>query len=167
MKVLVADDDLTSRHMLGLILGRLGYTMVETVNGESAWTALNDVDPPELAIVDWMMPKLSGDELCHRLRARPIAPPLYIIMLTCKSGKDDIVKALNAGADDYIVKPFNVNELQARIKGGERVLALQHELIAARRELQSLKPAVPPPLPTRTPHSVAKAIPLGADAIAR
>jgi PleD family two-component response regulator len=167
VRVLVADDDATSRHMLELILGRLGYEVVETVNGENAWAALNDVDPPELAVLDWMMPKTSGDDLCRMLRSRPNAAPLYIIMLTAKSGKDDIVKALGAGADDYIVKPFNVNELHARIKRGERVLALQHELIAARREIQSLKAAIPPPLPRATLPSLVRAIPLGAGAVAR
>ena len=167
MRVLIAEDDASSRRMLDLILGRLKYEVVETANGESAWGALNDVEPPEMAVLDWMMPKVSGDDLCRRLRSRPNAAPLYIIMLTAKSGKDDIVKALDAGADDYIVKPFNVNELHARLKRGERTLALQHDLIAAHREIQRLQAMLPPPLPHANRPPVVRAIPLGIGVVAR
>ena len=160
MRVLIAEDDASSRRMLDLILGRLKYEVVETANGESAWGALNDVEPPEMAVLDWMMPKVSGDDLCRRLRSRPNAAPLYIIMLTAKSGKDDIVKALDAGADDYIVKPFNVNELHARLK-------LQHDLIAAHREIQRLQAMLPPPLPHANRPPVVRAIPLGIGVVAR
>lgn len=132
MRVLIAEDDPTSRRILQLMVGRFNYEVVETVNGENAWEILTGENPPELAIIDWMMPRLAGDDLCRKLRGRPNARPLYIIMLTCKSEPDDIAKALSQGVDDYIVKPFNVNELKARLKCGERSILRQHELKANR-----------------------------------
>jgi DNA-binding response OmpR family regulator len=128
MKILVADDDLTSRRLLESILAKLHYETTLCVDGKQAWEILQDKDAPKLAILDWMMPEMDGVEVCRRLREIDTRNPVYIILLTALSKKEDIVKGLDAGANDYVIKPFNHNELQARINVGVRVVNLQEEL---------------------------------------
>ncbi|MBW2455836.1 MAG: diguanylate cyclase [Deltaproteobacteria bacterium] len=128
MRTLIAEDDLTSRTMLAAVLSKCGYEVVETVDGHGAWEALQRADAPQLVILDWMMPGMDGLEVCRKLRAMDTDCPPYVIMLTALADKERLVTALNAGADDYMVKPFEIAELQARIAVGARIVNLQQRL---------------------------------------
>ena len=135
MKVLVAEDDLTSRTILTAILQKWGYEVVPAVNGEKALEILHQPDAPRLALLDWSMPGLSGVEVCSHLRKNQTNDSIYIIILTAKSEKKNIVEGLNAGANDYIVKPYDNDELQARINVGRRMVEIQSELENAKSAL--------------------------------
>jgi len=135
MKVLVAEDDLTSRTILTAILQKWGYEVVSAVDGEQALEVLQQPDAPKLALLDWSMPGLSGVEVCSRLRDKQINDSIYIIILTAKSEKKNIVEGLNAGANDYIIKPYDNDELQARINVGKRMVEIQSELENAKSAL--------------------------------
>lgn len=136
MKILVAEDDLTSRTMLTAVLTKSGHEVVETTNGAEAWEHLQRLNAPTVAILDWMMPKMHGLEVVQRVRALPVSLPPYIILLTTKGEKSDIVEGLDAGANDYLAKPFDVGELRARVQVGVRMLQLQERLAKQIRELQ-------------------------------
>jgi phosphoserine phosphatase RsbU/P len=136
MKVLIAEDDATSRVILKAILNKWGYEVVETCNGDEAWQALSANGAPRLAILDWMMPGISGEAICHKLRQTKSLTPTYIILLTSKRTKEDVVAGLEAGANDYIRKPFDREELHARVKVGERVVELETSLAERIRELE-------------------------------
>lgn len=136
MKVLIAEDDVVSRRMLQVFLMRWGYQVVVANDGAEAWRVLESGDPPRLAIIDWMMPVMDGIEICRRLREAQQALPAYIILLTARGGNEDIVRGLDAGADDYIVKPFNREELRARVRVGVRILELQNSLVGRVGELE-------------------------------
>lgn len=127
-RILLAEDDLTSRRMLQSILTRWGFEVVAAGDGNEAWQALNEPDHPQLAVLDWMMPGMDGLEVVHRLRERNTSEPPYVIILTSRDEKKFIAEALNAGADDYITKPYNNDELLARIGVGLRVTSLQSAL---------------------------------------
>lgn len=127
MKILIAEDDPVSRCILEVTLAKWGFEVISTSDGHQALEALQSQEPA-IAVLDWMMPGLDGAEVCRRARAIPTATPTYLIMLTAKSEKDDIVEGFDAGADDYITKPFNRVELRARIKVGVRVTDLQRSL---------------------------------------
>ena len=105
-------------------------------DGTEAWERLQQSDPPDLLILDWMMPGIDGIELCRRIRQRNQDPYQYILLVTGKDGKQDVVKGLEAGADDYLTKPFDLGELKARVWTGKRILSLQRELIQAREDLR-------------------------------
>ena len=135
MKVLVAEDDLTSRTILTAILQKWGYEVISAVDGEQALEMLQQPDAPKLALLDWSMPGLSGVEVCSRLRDKQINDSIYIIILTAKSEKKNIVEGLNAGANDYIIKPYDNDELQARINVGKRMVEIQSELENAKSAL--------------------------------
>jgi DNA-binding response OmpR family regulator len=135
-RILIADDDLVSRRLVQVTLVNWGYEVVVTSDGTEAWQALTAPDAPPLAILDWMMPGLDGRELCYRIRERGAVEPTYIILLTAKSEKEDIAVGLEAGADDYLTKPFDRVELRARVRAGLRVLELQRQLAARVRELE-------------------------------
>lgn len=128
MRVLIAEDDLVSRRVLQATLTRLGYDPIVTEDGAQAWEVLNGVDPPQLAVLDWMMPELDGVEVCRRVRERGAGSYTYIILLTAKGQKSDVVAGLDSGADDYLTKPFDPYELKARIHTGERIVALEQAL---------------------------------------
>jgi len=128
MKILIAEDDMTSRTMLHTVLTRWGYDVICVNDGEEAWTALQEPKGPSLAVLDWEMPGLDGAELCRRLRAQERKAPLYLILLTSRGEPEDIVQGLEAGADDYIAKPYNNAELKARVDVGRRMLLLQEEM---------------------------------------
>ena len=136
MKILIAEDDLTSRCMLEGILAKWDFEVLATVDGNEAWEKLRDPDPPQLAILDWMMPGMDGVEVCRRLRGVNTANPTYVILLTALGSKEDIVKGLSAGADDYLTKPFDNDELHARIDVGRRFVELQASLVQRVVELQ-------------------------------
>jgi diguanylate cyclase (GGDEF)-like protein len=136
MKILVADDDAVARRVLEGFLRKWGYELVMTRDGEEAWRALEGEDAPQLAILDWMMPGLDGLEVCRRIRERKSEPYVYALLLTAKGQKQDVVEGLNAGADDFLSKPFEAGELQARLRSGRRILALQGALISARDALR-------------------------------
>ncbi len=136
MKVLIAEDNAVSRLTLRSSLRKWGYEVIETTNGEEAWALLSGPDAPHLAILDWMMPGLDGVQLCRRVRADGREPYVYLILLTSRDDRDDVVAGLDAGADDYIVKPWNAQELRVRVRAGERICQLQAELVAARESLR-------------------------------
>lgn len=137
MRILIAEDDLTSRTALCGLLRESGHTVVDHKNGVEAWKTMQKDDAPKLAIVDWMMPEMDGLELCENIRTADTTEPPYIIMLTAKSDNKDIVRALNAGADDYVTKPYDPQELNARINVGIRMLNLQQRLSNKVRELEN------------------------------
>jgi phosphoserine phosphatase RsbU/P len=128
MKILIAEDDRMSCHLLQNNLKKWGHEVAVTNNGTDAWNALNEADAPHLAILDWMMPGMDGVEICRRLREVEQQVPVYVILLTAKGRKADIVEGLIAGANDYVTKPFDREELQARIRVGQTVIELQQKL---------------------------------------
>lgn len=129
MRILIAEDDAISRTTLRTVLSKKGYEVVETTDGVQAWVALQEPEPPSLLILDIMMPHMDGLELCRRIRSQETLNPPYIILLTAKTGTEDIVQGLEAGANDYVTKPFNFEELIARINVGQRMLTLQSEYL--------------------------------------
>jgi DNA-binding response OmpR family regulator len=136
VRILIAEDDAVSRRLLETTLIKWGYEPMGTTDGLQALEVLSQPDAPSLAILDWMMPGMDGAEVCRRARSQGADRLLYIILLTAKSRKQDIVQGLTAGADDYIIKPFDRAELKARISTGERILRLQAELAARVKELE-------------------------------
>lgn len=137
MKILIAEDDEVSRRILQLTLAAAGHEVITTQNGAAAWAILEKDDSPSLAILDWMMPDMDGLEVCRLARRQKSVTPVYIILLTAKGNKADVVQGLEAGANDYILKPFNRAELNARITVGETVINLQHNLAARVGELEN------------------------------
>jgi DNA-binding response OmpR family regulator len=135
-RILIADDDRTSTMVLGRTLEQWGFDVVVAHDGIEAWEHITGAQPPALAIVDWMMPGLDGIELCQRIRATPLRAPLYVILLTKRASRQDLVAGLEAGADDYLTKPFDRDELRARIHVGQRTLGL----IANIKQLSGLLP---------------------------
>lgn len=136
MKVLIADDSTLSQKLLQVHLRNWGYESVSVSDGAAAWDILQKDDAPRLVILDWMMPEMDGVEVCRRVRAANAEPYIYIILLTGKDDRADIVNGLQAGADDYICKPFDLHELDVRLRAGKRIVDLQSELIAAREQLR-------------------------------
>ncbi len=124
MKVLVAEDDPGYRRMLEVTFSRWGYDVVACSNGLQAWDRLKEEDPPKLAVLDWMMPGLDGPDLCRRIRASPDLSSIYVILLTARDTRDDMIEGLDAGADDLVSKPFDGTMLAARVRVGERLAGL-------------------------------------------
>ena len=135
MRILIAEDDFTSRIMLAAVLKKNGYEVDTTANGQEAWETMQKPDAPRLAILDWMMPKMDGLEVVRQIRAWPTEQPPYLIMLTTKSEKTDIIAGLDAGANDYLAKPFDAGELRARIEVGRRMVEMQDALLESRGAL--------------------------------
>jgi CheY-like chemotaxis protein len=134
-KILVADDDRVTCRLLQARLSSWGFEVQVASDGQEAWRCLVEPDGPRLAILDWMMPGIDGVELCRRLRARGSDPYVYVILLTAKVQSADLAAGFEAGADDYIPKPFQQVELRARLQAGERILGLQQSLADKVREL--------------------------------
>lgn len=128
MRVLIADDDIISRAVVKALLLKWGYEVLEAEDGNQAWDILREKDSPHLVLLDWMMPGIDGLELCKRLRQSGDNTYHYIILLTGRDSKKDIIGGLNAGADDYITKPFMPEELEMRLRVGRRILDLQQSL---------------------------------------
>jgi two-component system cell cycle response regulator len=134
--ILLAEDSVVIQTVVRNMLVLWGYDVVSTTDGIAAWNILQTDSAPRLAIFDWMMPGLQGPEICRRLRAEHPSPYTYVILLTSRDDSADIVEGLDAGADDYLTKPFDARELRARVRAGERVIRLQEDLVAAREELR-------------------------------
>jgi phosphoserine phosphatase RsbU/P len=124
VRILIADDDRLSTTMLGRTLDQWGFEVIVAHDGAAAWEAIVAEKPPALAILDWMMPQIDGIDLCRRVRATALRSPVYLILLTARNSRADLVAGLEAGADDYLTKPFDPDELRARIHVGRRTLAL-------------------------------------------
>jgi two-component system cell cycle response regulator len=135
-RVLVAEDDPVTRRILEVRLRNWNYEVVAVDSGFQAWEVIQANEAPELLLLDWMMPGIDGTELCRRTRAlnKPVYP--YILLLTARATKQDILTGFEAGADDYLTKPFHVEELHARLRAGSRILTLQNELIMAQERLR-------------------------------
>jgi len=136
VRILVADDDPVGRHVLESALGKSGHDVLVVPDGAEAWRVLAAPDPPALAILDWMMPGLTGIEVCRKARETAWAVEPYLIVLTSRGAPADVVTALQAGANDYITKPFEIEELRARVSVGERVVMLQQQLSDRVRALE-------------------------------
>ncbi len=137
MKILIAEDDSGSRRLLEATLKRWGYEVFVAADGEQAWQQLMSPGAPPLMILDWLMPGLDGVEVCRKARADKRLRSCYIILLTARDSKEDLVAGLEAGADDYVTKPFDAQELQARVHVGSRVVQLQSELAERVVELEA------------------------------
>jgi len=135
MQILIAEDDAISNRMLAVTLTKWGHEVVSTTNGAEALQMLHMTDV-SVAILDWMMPEMDGVDVCRKAREQLGTRPLYFILLTAKGRKEDIVTGLQAGADDYVAKPFDRDELQARLNVGIRIIELQSQLAARVNELQ-------------------------------
>lgn len=138
MKILIAEDDAVSRRILEAYLRKWGHDVVVTSDGAEAWNQFQRDDAPRLAVLDWMMPELDGVQVCQKIRAREHAPFTYVLLLTAKGETDDIVTALDSGADDYLTKPYNAMELRSRIGAGERIVRLHEQLETANAALKRL-----------------------------
>jgi DNA-binding response OmpR family regulator len=136
LKLLLADDDGLYRRVLERALTGWGYQVEAVCDGEAAWQALCAAGGPRLALLDWMMPGLDGPEVCRRARALPSAEPPYLILLTSRESKEDVVAGLRSGANDYVIKPFDRAELEARVAVGRNVVQLQASLTARVHELE-------------------------------
>ena len=134
--VLIAEDDPLFLCLLERWFKRWDYRVTAVENGLDAWEVLQKEDAPQLAILDWMMPGMDGIELCRRIRSRDQGPYRYVLLLTARDDPRDVVAGLEAGADDYLTKPFDVDELHARVRTGKRILDLQAALIHAQADLQ-------------------------------
>jgi two-component system cell cycle response regulator len=136
MKILIADDSIVSRHLLDATLRKWGYEVIVACDGIEAWNELQKEDAPHLAILDWVMPGLTGPEVCHLVRKRASETYTYILLLTSKSLKEDLIEGMESGADDYITKPFDQHELKVRLRAGTRIVELHGELLEAREALR-------------------------------
>jgi len=132
MKILIADDEPISRHLLERVLTQWHYQVVVASNGEEAWDILQWPEAPKLAILDWMMPGRDGVQICREVRQQVNRSYTYILLLTARAQKEDLLEGLEAGADDYLTKPFDPEELRVRLRAGRRILDLQDQLVAAR-----------------------------------
>jgi diguanylate cyclase (GGDEF)-like protein len=138
MRILIADDSIVSRHLLDATLRKWGYEVVVACDGNEAWHILQSDGAPKLAILDWMMPGMTGPEVCRRVRENAKDKDIYtyILLLSSKSEREDLIEGMESGADDYLTKPFDQHELKVRLRPGMRIIELQHELISAREELR-------------------------------
>jgi len=140
MKILVAEDDAVTRRMLVVTLERLGWDVITAEDGNAAWRVFETLkgnDVPEIAVLDWMMPGIEGIEICRRLHTTPGFELVYIILVTSRGGKEDLSYGLAAGANDYVTKPFDPVELEARVRVGQRMVKLQRSLAARVTEVEA------------------------------
>jgi DNA-binding response OmpR family regulator len=137
MHVLIAEDDRATGQILARTLQRWNFETTVVVDGAQAWQHLREVTGPTLAILDWMMPELDGPDVCRKVRAELADSNMYLLLVTAREGRGDVIAGLDAGADDYIIKPFDPDELRARVAVGVRVLTLQQKLAERVDELQT------------------------------
>lgn len=138
MKLLIAEDEYTTRLTVQVILERWGYRVDSVEDGASAWELLQKPDGPQIAILDWEMPGIDGVELCTKVKMLDRDTPVYVIILTGRDAQNDILQGFDAGADDYITKPFDENELRARVRVAERLVTIQKELAISNDELRTV-----------------------------
>jgi two-component system cell cycle response regulator len=136
LKILIADDEALSRRLLEKTLERAGYEVIAVENGKLALEQLYKLDGPRLALLDWVMPELDGPAVCRAIRTRSEQAYVYMVLLTSKGSKEETVLGLESGADDYLTKPFNAEELRARLRVGERILLLEDRLVEAREHMR-------------------------------
>lgn len=136
MRILIADDDPVSLRIMERTLEKSGFEVMTVENGRQAAYELSKADAPRLALIDWMMPELDGPGVCREVRSRPHESYVYIMLLTAKQTTEDVVKGLEAGADDYLTKPCHPAELKARLHTGRRILELEDKLVVAREEMR-------------------------------
>ena len=136
MSVLVAEDNPVFQSMLRSMLSKWGYDARILPNGLEAWDAMQAADAPRLVVLDWMMPYMDGVEVCRRIRTAAREPYVYVLLLTARTESQDLVEGMEAGADDYLTKPFNAQELRVRLRAGRRILDLQQQLMEAREALR-------------------------------
>lgn len=137
MKILVADDDKNIRRVLSIILSREGFDPVMAEDGNKALEILQSPDAPRLAVLDWMMPGLDGPAVCRRVRASESEESYkYLVLLTARGAQTDVISGMNAGADDYVVKPFDEQELRVRLRAGKRIVDLQSQLVQRNETLK-------------------------------
>ena len=136
MRILIAEDEMMSRKMLQKTLERAGYEVTVVENGRQAADQLCPADGPRLALLDWVMPELDGPGVCREVRKRKAPSYVYLVLLTSKESKEDVVAGLESGADDYLAKPFDPEELKARLRTGQRILSLEDRLVEAREEMR-------------------------------
>lgn len=136
LRVLVAEDEAVTRLLLTSTLTRFGYDVVAVEDGQRAWEILSGPKPPALAVLDWAMPGLDGPQICERIRARASNSYTYVVLVTARSSKSDVVAGLSAGADDFVSKPVDAEEMRARLRVGERVLKLEQSLAEQIEKLQ-------------------------------
>jgi two-component system, cell cycle response regulator len=129
LKILIVEDEPVSKRLLEVTLRKWNYEVVTTSDGREAWQLLQGPEAPNLVISDWMMPDMDGLELCKRIRESERPGYTYLILLTSKGRKEDLIKGLEAGADDYLIKPFDHEELRIRIKIGERIISLERRIL--------------------------------------
>ena len=139
MRVVIAEDDAVSRRILETLLRKWGYEVTTTLDGAAAWNALQEPGAPSLTILDIMMPGIDGLELCRRLRRLPNKIPPYIILLTANQGVREIVQGIEAGADDYLTKPYDPDELRVRVQVGARIVELQTNLAERVEQLENAR----------------------------
>jgi len=136
MRILIADDEAMSRRLLQKTLERAGYEVLAVENGRQAADQLCVTNGPKLALLDWVMPELDGPGVCREVRKRKEQSYVYMVLLTSKEAKEDVVAGLGSGADDYLTKPFDAEELKARLRTGLRILDLENRLVEAREEMR-------------------------------
>jgi phosphoserine phosphatase RsbU/P len=137
MRVLVAEDDPVSARGLHGLMRSWGYDVVPAADGQAALAVLAAIDAPKLALLDWMMPGLAGPEICRAVRGWHGGDAAYLILLTSRNSRIDIIAGLDAGANDYLVKPFDPGELRARLHAGKRIIELQRGLAEKVTELET------------------------------
>lgn len=136
MKILIAEDEYTTRLMVQVCLENWGYSIESVEDGKKAWDIINQKNPPQIAVLDWEMPGISGIDLCRKIKSLDRSSPIHVILLTARDSKNDISQGFEAGADDYITKPFNDDELGARIRVAERIVTIQSSLNSSLEELR-------------------------------
>ncbi len=137
MNVLIADDDAVTRRSMEVLISSWGYDTVLASDGTEAWRLLQGKDRPRLAVLDWMMPGMDGAEICRRIRKLGDEPYVYILLLTIKDGKESFIEGFEAGVDDYVTKPFDAEELKARMRAGRRIVELHEQLVRSREDLRA------------------------------
>jgi len=136
VKILIAEDEYTTRLMVQVSLENWGYKVESAVDGNEAWSLMKKQEPPDIAILDWEMPEMDGIEVCLRIKELKRKNPVYVILLTGRDSQNDILQGFDAGADDYITKPFNDNELRSRVRVAERIVRIQSTLTKSLEELK-------------------------------